>query len=105
MEYYSAVKKNEIMPFAVMCMDLEILTLSEVRACFIKKKFLVFLLLSFELPTPPPAVTSLIQSFMFHPHQSCKITFSTGDVLLICVFNLNCPPISLLAISLVSLSV
>ena len=30
MEYYSAIKKNEIMPFAVM-MNLEIVTLSEVR--------------------------------------------------------------------------
>ena len=31
MEYYSAVKKNEIMPFAATCMDLEIIILSEVR--------------------------------------------------------------------------
>ena len=30
-EYYSAIKKNEIMPFAVMWMDLEIIMLSEVR--------------------------------------------------------------------------
>ena len=30
MEYYSAIKKNEIMPFAVTCMDLEIIILSEV---------------------------------------------------------------------------
>ena len=30
MEYYSAVKKNEIMPFAVIWMDLEIIVLSEV---------------------------------------------------------------------------
>ena len=29
-EYYSAVKKNEIMPFAATCMDLEIIILSEV---------------------------------------------------------------------------
>ena len=31
MEYYSAIKKNEIMPFAVIWMDLEIIILSEVR--------------------------------------------------------------------------
>ena len=29
MEYYSAIKKNEIMPFAVTWMDLEIIILSE----------------------------------------------------------------------------
>ena len=31
MEYYSAVKKNEIMPFAATWMELEALTLSEIR--------------------------------------------------------------------------
>ena len=31
MECYSAIKKNEIMPFAVAWMDLEIILLSEVR--------------------------------------------------------------------------
>ena len=31
MEYYSAIKMNEIMPFAAIWMDLEMIILSEVR--------------------------------------------------------------------------
>ena len=31
MEYYSAIKKNEIMPFAATWMDIEIIILSEDR--------------------------------------------------------------------------
>ena len=31
MEYYSAIKNNEIMPFAATWMDLEIIILREVR--------------------------------------------------------------------------
>ena len=31
MEYYSAIKKNEIMQFAATWMDLEIITLTKVR--------------------------------------------------------------------------
>ena len=31
MEYYSAIKKNEIMPFAATWMDLEIIIVSEVN--------------------------------------------------------------------------
>ena len=33
-EYYSAIKKNEIMPFASMWMDLEMIILSEVSHTF-----------------------------------------------------------------------
>ena len=30
MEYYSAIKKNEILPFEITCMDLEDIMLSEI---------------------------------------------------------------------------
>ena len=38
MEYYLAIRKNEIMPFAATWMDLEIIILSEVRQKKTKKK-------------------------------------------------------------------
>ena len=40
MEYYSAIKKNEIMPFAATWMGLEMIILCEVRQ---KKKYMVSL--------------------------------------------------------------
>ena len=30
MEYYTAIKKNELLPFAMMCMELEYIMLSEI---------------------------------------------------------------------------
>ena len=44
MEYYSAIKKNEIMPFAATWMDLKIIILSEVRQR--KDKYRIILLIS-----------------------------------------------------------
>ena len=44
MEYYSAIKKNKIMPFAVTWMDLEIVILSEVSQTE-KNKYHVILLI------------------------------------------------------------
>ena len=44
MEYYSAIKKNEIVPFAATWMDLEIIILSEVRQTE-KDKYHVILLI------------------------------------------------------------
>ena len=38
LEYYSAIKKNEIMPFAATWMDLEIFILSEVSQTEKEKK-------------------------------------------------------------------
>ena len=44
MEYYSAIKKNEIMPFAATRMDLEIIILSEVSQTM-KDKYDMLLLI------------------------------------------------------------
>ena len=43
MEYYSAIKKNEIMPFAATWMDLEIIILSEVNKTE-KDKYMISLI-------------------------------------------------------------
>ena len=43
MEYYSAMKKNEIMPFAATWMDLEILILGEVSQTEKEKYYMVSL--------------------------------------------------------------
>ena len=44
MEYHSAIKKNEIMPFSVIWMDLEINILSEINQME-KEKYLMILLI------------------------------------------------------------
>ena len=44
MEYYSAIKKNEIMPFATTWMDLEIIILSEVSQKEKEKCYMVSLI-------------------------------------------------------------
>ena len=44
MEYYSAIKRNEIMPFASTRMDLEIVILSEVSQTEKEKYHMVFLI-------------------------------------------------------------
>ena len=44
MEYYSAIKKNEIMPYAATLMDLEIITLSEVSQAEKDKYHMVLLI-------------------------------------------------------------
>ena len=45
MEYYSAIKKNEIMPFAVTWMDLEIIILSEESQTKKDKYHMIFVFL------------------------------------------------------------
>ena len=47
MEYYSAIKKNEIMPFAATWMDLEIIILSEVSQTEKDKYHMILLILEF----------------------------------------------------------
>ena len=44
MEYYSAIKKNEIMPFAATGMDLEIIILSEVSQTEKDKYYMISLI-------------------------------------------------------------
>ena len=43
MEYYSAIKKNEILPFAATWMDMEIIILSEVSQTE-KDKYMILLI-------------------------------------------------------------
>ena len=43
-EYYSAIKKNEIMPFAAIWMDLEIIILSEVSQTEKDKYYMILLI-------------------------------------------------------------
>ena len=48
MEYYSAIKKNEIMPFATTWIDLEIIILSEVSQKEKDKYHMISLICSLE---------------------------------------------------------
>ena len=41
MEYYSAIKKNEILPFATTWMDLEVILLSEISQTEKDKYFMI----------------------------------------------------------------
>ena len=54
MEYYSITKKNEIMPFAVTWMDLEIIILSEVKTE--KDKYMI------NVENPPAMQETQVQS-------------------------------------------
>ena len=45
MKYYSAIKKNKILPFAVTCMELKIIMLSEISQAQ-KDKVHIFSLIS-----------------------------------------------------------
>ena len=44
MEYYSAMKKNEILPFAMTCMELEIIMLSRISQSEKKKYHIISLI-------------------------------------------------------------
>ena len=43
MEYYSPMKKDEIIPYAAICMDLEIITLSEISQIVKDKHHMYYL--------------------------------------------------------------
>ena len=45
MEYYSAIKKNEIMPFAATRMDLQIIILTEVSQTETDSYFMIYLIM------------------------------------------------------------
>ena len=47
MEYYSAIKKDEIMPFAATWMEIEIITLSEVSQTEKDKHHMISLICGF----------------------------------------------------------
>jgi len=53
MEYYSAMKKCEIMPFAATWMDVEIITVSEVRRVEWRRVWRFLRKLKIELPYGP----------------------------------------------------
>ena len=63
MEHYSAIKKNEIMPFAATWMDLEIVILSEVSQTE-KDKYHMILLISKKNGTNEPIYKTEVQSQM-----------------------------------------